>query len=135
MAAAGSVLTALHADGARARARWHDGAADHFFGDIDVLLLPALSQPAPAAQRWGDYGVVRTTNVSTKTASLFAAWNIAGWPAMSLPAGIDDDGMPIGVQLVARPGSERLLLELAAQIEIARPWPRHAPDRQAVHSN
>ena len=59
--------------------------------------------------------------------SLCSPWNIAGWPAASVPAGIHSDGTPIGIQLVARPGRERLLLALAATIERARPWPRHAP--------
>ena len=128
MAATGRVLDTLHADGARARAKWRGGAAERFFGGIDVLLLPALSQPAPMAKRWGDNGLLRNSAVSLRTASLFAAWNIAGWPAMNVPAGVDDRGMPIGVQLVARPGCERLLLGLAAQLEKARPWPRHAPN-------
>lgn len=93
-----------------------------------MLLLPALSQPAPVAKRWGDNGLLRNSLASTRTASLFGAWNIAGWPAMNVPAGVDDRGMPIGVQLVARPGGERLLLEIAAQLETARPWPRLAPN-------
>ena len=132
LAAAGRVLNALHADGARARAKWRGGAADNYFGEIDVLLLPSLSQPAPTSERWGDRGLLRNTLASTRTASLFGSWNIAGWPAMNVPAGVDDQGMPIGVQLVARPGGERLLLELAAQIEAARPWPRHAPAYQVA---
>ena len=128
MATAGRALAALHADGARAGNRWRSGGADAFFGDLDVLLLPALSQPAPAAERWGRRGVLPNTVVSLRSAALFSPWNVAGWPAMSVPAGIDEDGMPVGVQLVARPGRERLLLELAAQFEAVRPWPRHAPD-------
>lgn len=128
MAAAGHVLSTLHSGGAGARAKWRGGAADTFFGEIDVLLLPALSQPAPVAKRWGDNGLLRNSLASTRTASLFGAWNIAGWPAMNVPAGVDDRGMPIGVQLVARPGGERLLLEIAAQLETARPWPRLAPN-------
>jgi amidase len=47
---------------------------------------------------------------------------------MNLPAGVHSAGTPLGVQLVARPGGERLLLELARQIEMAHPWPRHAPE-------
>ncbi|WP_392842194.1 hypothetical protein [Streptomyces sp. LN500] len=40
---------------------------------------------------------------------------------------MDDKAMPVAVQLVAKPGGEKRLLELAAQIEAAKPWPRHAP--------
>ena len=127
MSSVGHALSALHADGARSRNRWRSGAADKFFGDIDVLLLPSLSQPAPRSARWGQRGALSNTVTSLKVASLFAPWNIAGWPAMNVPAGVDDRGMPIGVQLVARPGGEPTLLKLAAQLETARPWPLHAP--------
>jgi amidase len=128
MATIGHALTALHADGTRARDRWRERAAEQFFGDIDVLLLPSLSQPAPPAERWGERGVLRNSATSLRVAALFSAWNVAGWPAMNIPAAVDDRGMPVGVQLVARPGGERTLLQLAAQLESARPWPRHAPE-------
>ena len=128
MAAIGRALGTIRADGAKARERWRSGGAEEFFGDIDVLLLPSLSQPAPTAERWGERGVLRNSMASLKVAGLFSPWNVAGWPAMNVPAGVDDRGMPIGIQLVARPGGERTLLELAAQLESARPWQRHAPD-------
>jgi len=54
-------------------------------------------------------------------------WNLAGWPAMTVPAATHSRGMPIGVQFAARPGREAVLLGLAAQIESLRPWPRTAP--------
>ena len=127
MSAAGRVLGAAHLDGARSRARWRGGAAERFFGPIDVLLLPSLAQPALSAEGWAERGLLGTTIGSTRVAALFGAWNVAGWPAMNLPAGLDDEGMPLGVQLVARPGSEKTLLELAARLEQARPWPRVAP--------
>jgi amidase len=41
--------------------------------------------------------------------------------------GVSSTGLPIGVQLVAAPGNETLLLGLAAQLEAAHPWSRHAP--------
>jgi amidase len=56
-----------------------------------------------------------------------APWNVLGWPAVSVPAGLSPDGLPLGVQLVGRPGSEATLLGLAAELERARPWPRIAP--------
>lgn len=128
MAAVGGVLRRVHVDGARSRELWRQGGAERFFGDaIDVLVTPALSQPAAEAKRWGDYGALRTTMVSSRAASLFGTWNMAGWPALALPVGIDSSGMPVGVQVVARPGGEKLLLELAAQFEQAKPWRRHAP--------
>ncbi|MFF1839521.1 amidase [Streptomyces sp. NPDC058231] len=127
LTAVGGALAAFHVDGSRARDRWRTDAAERFFGQIDVLLLPALSRPAARAERWGNYGGLRVTAVSTRTASLFGPWNIAGWPALAVPVGVGADAMPVAVQLVAKPGGERLLLELAAQIEAAKPWPRHAP--------
>ena len=132
MAAVGGTLNQLHATGARGRERWREGGAERFIGEgVDVLLMPALSQPAAEAKRWGDYGALRTTVASTRKASLFGTWNVAGWPALALPVGVDAAGMPVAVQLVARPGGEKRLLELAAQFEQARPWRRHAP-RYAV---
>ena len=64
---------------------------------------------------------------NTSYAGLCPPWNLAGWPAMSVPAGTHSCGMPIGVQFAARPGREALLLGLAAHIEAVRPWPRTAP--------
>jgi amidase len=69
-----------------------------------------------------------TTSVRrhARDAPFAAPWNVAGWPAMAVPAGLDPRGMPLAVQLVARPGGEGLLLALAGQLEQLRPWPRTA---------
>jgi amidase len=48
--------------------------------------------------------------------------NASGAPAISLPLGQDPDGLPIGVMFSGRRGSERTLLELALEIEEARPF-------------
>ena len=97
-----------------------------------MLLLPSLSQAAPKSARWGELNVLSNSLVSLRIAALYAPWNISGWPAMNVPAGVDTRGLPMGVQLVARPGRERLLLEVAAQLEEARPWERTAPDYRDV---
>ena len=44
-------------------------------------------------------------------------WNLTGQPALAIPAGTSDDGMPVGVQLVGRKGEDATLLALAAQLE------------------
>ncbi len=129
MAAIGRVVDTLHLGANGARERWRGGAADDFFGDIDVLVLPSLATIPATARRYGERGVIVNSFIGVTMASLYGAWNIAGWPAMNVPAGVHDVlGTPLGVQLVARPGGERLLLELAAQIETARPWQRYAPE-------
>jgi amidase len=55
------------------------------------------------------------------------AYNISGQPAISLPLGWSNDGLPIGVQLVAAYGREDVLLRVAAQLESAHPWSDRHP--------
>jgi amidase len=56
-----------------------------------------------------------------------APFNAAGSPAMSVPMGWSREGLPIGVQFVARDGDEASLFRVAAQIEAARPWRGRKP--------
>ncbi|MDX6603907.1 MAG: amidase, partial [Solirubrobacterales bacterium] len=55
------------------------------------------------------------------------SWNHIGNPAMAVPAGFSQEGMPLSVQIVGRPGDEATLLSLAAQIEAERPWSGRRP--------
>ena len=55
------------------------------------------------------------------------AFNVTGQPAISLPLHWNDDGLPVGVQLVAPFGREDLLIRVAAQLERARPWAERTP--------
>ncbi len=53
--------------------------------------------------------------------------NMAGLPAVSVPAGLSADGLPIGLQLVARRGAEDVLVAASAALEEARPWAHLRP--------
>lgn len=53
--------------------------------------------------------------------------NFAGTPAISLPLGFSDNGLPVGIQFAAPPGAENLLLGLAYQLEAALNWAQHKP--------
>jgi Asp-tRNA(Asn)/Glu-tRNA(Gln) amidotransferase A subunit family amidase len=57
------------------------------------------------------------------TFSPFTVWfNLTGQPAMMLPLGVSEAGLPLATQLVGRYGDEATLFRLAAQLEAARPW-------------
>ena len=61
------------------------------------------------------------------TGAFTAIFNATGQPAISLPLHWTEDGLPIGVQLVAPFGREDLLIRVAAQLERARPWADRRP--------
>jgi len=97
------------------------------FTDVDVLLTPMAGTPAPAAAGAGaGRGMVQSLR-HANVAAWAVPWNVIGQPAASVPAGFDADGLPLGAQLCGPPDAEALLLDLAAQIEVARPWADHRP--------
>jgi amidase len=97
------------------------------WAEHDVLMTPGLAKTAIAAE--GGYG--KPAPIAIDIAGRFTpytpAFNLTGQPAISLPAGIGSDGLPLSVQLVGRPGAEDLLYALAAQIEAAAPWADRRP--------
>jgi amidase len=101
--------------------------AEGFFARHDVLATPMLAQSPIRALAWSRRGWLANVLANARYAPFAAPWNLAGWPAVAVPAGVGADGMPRSVQLVARPGGEGLLLSVAAQLEELRPWPRTAP--------
>jgi amidase len=108
------------------RTAWQE-AAEAFLAGRDVLVTPGLAQLPLPAHRWGQRGWLSNVRANARYAPFAAPWNLAGWPAVIVPAGLHPGGLPLSVQLVARPGSEDLLLALAGQLEALRPWPRLAP--------
>jgi amidase len=110
------------------RAHWQR-KTDQFFTDADVLVTPTLAQPPIRSIAWSQRGLVANLWANSRYAPFCAPWNLAGWPAMAVPAGLHPNGTPLSVQLVGRPGSEALLLGLAATLERVRPWQRTATPR------
>jgi amidase len=98
-----------------------------FFEEYDVLLTPALARRSPKSVPWHERGWLRNVLANTNYSPLTPPWNLTGWPAMSVPFGKLPSGAPTAVQLVGRPGSEAVLLEVAEQLEKLHPWERTAP--------
>ena len=95
------------------------------FDGVDVLLCPTHAIRVPAAN--GPYSLLHDDTLESWLPRLADACrytmpgNEAGLPGLSLPAGRDGDGLPIGTMLYAGPGREDLLLRLAAVVEAERP--------------
>jgi amidase len=117
---AGDLLLAVEEAqaGTRRIAAWW--AEDGF----DLLLTPTCAEPPP---RLGEHDappdnplapIVRATPFAVFT----AGFNTTGQPAISLPLRRTANGLPVGAQLVAAYGREDILLQVAAQLEEARPW-------------
>jgi Asp-tRNA(Asn)/Glu-tRNA(Gln) amidotransferase A subunit family amidase len=89
--------------------------------DVPILLSAVSTAPAfkhsAGNYRPGDPHNYRDT-------MRFSQWlNLAGFPGLSLPMGQSPEGLPINIQLIARPYEEELLLAVAEQLEQARgPW-------------
>jgi len=95
--------------------------------EVDVLLTPGLASTAIAAEGGYGRGALAAFNVAGRFTPWTAAFNITGQPAVTIPAGFGDDGVPLSVQLVGRLGAEDQLYALAGQIEVAQPWSEHRP--------
>jgi amidase len=95
--------------------------------EVDVLMTPGLATTAIRAE--GGYGqhLPLAIDRAGRFTPFTAPFNVTGQPAISIPAGIGSDGLPLSVQLVGRPGAEDMLYSLAGQIETARPWADRKP--------
>jgi aspartyl-tRNA(Asn)/glutamyl-tRNA(Gln) amidotransferase subunit A len=102
-----------------------------WFADCDLAAMPTLSRAAvPIDQDF--FGPIEIDGEPVE--NIRAAWypytmpfNLAGNPAISLPAGFDRDGLPLAIQLVAPLGADALLLRVAAGFERACPWGQLRP--------
>jgi len=136
--------------------RWHTHTQRlaEFHQRHDLWLTPTLSGPAlrigqnttPPALQWaarlllslGLAGMLRHTSLIDDMVTQTLAWtphtpvaNLTGRPAMSVPLYWTPQGMPLGVQLVGPLNSEVWMLQLAAQLEEARPWFHRRPPLRA----
>ncbi|HEY0636131.1 MAG TPA: amidase, partial [Pseudonocardiaceae bacterium] len=94
----------------------------------DVVLTPTVAQP-PRPVGWFTEpgGPAEDFERQKRFTPFTAVYNVTGQPALTLPLHWTDAGLPIGVQLVGRPGDEATLFELGAQLEAARPWAHRYP--------
>ncbi len=89
------------------------------WNDIDCLLTPVTPTTAP---RIGET-VIRIggveEDVRAGSTRLVRPFNVLGWPALAMPCGFSETGLPIGLQLVAAPGNEEVLFRAGSALEDA----------------
>lgn len=115
-------------DAQRARRRLVESFREAF-RSVDLLVSPAVVAPAPPI------GADRLDNgepVRTGLLRLPSPFNTTGFPAVAVPCGFTRSGLPIGLQLAARPFEEALLLRVAHAYEIRQPWHERRPARFAA---
>ncbi|WP_414583201.1 amidase [Scytonema sp. PCC 10023] len=98
-----------------------------FFDTVDVLVLPVYLHSPIRVGEWANLSPEETFQNIIRWVAPCPAANATGQPAIALPVGFDELGLPISVQLVGRPAAETTLISLAAQLEAAKPWIHHRP--------
>lgn len=92
----------------------------HTFEDLDILLTPTMREPAPLISE-----TVNETHL--RPPSNTSSFNHFGTPAMTVPCGFSKHGLPIGLQIVGPPFSERVVLSVAYAYQQATDWHTKRP--------
>jgi aspartyl-tRNA(Asn)/glutamyl-tRNA(Gln) amidotransferase subunit A len=93
---------------------------ERFFEKYDILLTPTT--PITAPLHGGD--AVQRARLLTR---FTAPFNLTGLPALSMPCGFTEQGLPIGLQIIARPWGEAEVLQAAYAYEQATEWHQREP--------
>lgn len=116
-----------------------------FFQRYDLILSPVEAVTAPLCGPEGELSPLHSVESEseaitfirrmTDNGRFMIAANDAGYPAISVPAGLDSNGVPLGAQLSAAWCREDLLIQLAAQLESAKPeWFDQKPPHHIANS-
>lgn len=93
------------------------------FESFDILLSPTTGTVSPKLGHLGpEVDFDKSFERVRQFASFTAGHNVSGAPAISLPMGCAENGVPIGVQFSSAYGQDKRLLELALELEQAKPW-------------
>jgi len=95
-----------------------------FFTIYDALLTPTVAGETPQIGYLAPTDYQQVIDRLIDWVAFTPLQNVSGDPAISLPLAQSADGMPMGIMVSADIGQEALLLELAYELEQAKPWAR-----------
>lgn len=94
---------------------------DQFY-PYDVVLLPVYMAPTIRVGEWQSLRCPTILDNLIRWIAPCPPFNASGLPAIAVPTGFGDNGLPVGVQLVGRPARDDTVLAIAAQLERHHPW-------------
>lgn len=101
------------------------------FEQIDILVTPTYMHGAIKIGEWANLDPEATFNRIANWILPCPPFNVTGQPAINIPAGFDEQQVPLGVQLVGKPNAEATIITLAAQLEQIQPWSHFRPEKFA----
>ena len=100
---------------------------EQVLGGADAAMLPVMATATPTAAEC-DPESDRFSPKTLYAMSRFTRFvNLLGFPAVALPAGFDERGLPVAMQIVGRPGSDLALLDLVRHVQSKTEWHGRAP--------
>ena len=95
---------------------------DQVMTEVDGLVTPTMTRPA---ERFDQYDA--DPSLSRRNFTFTRPYNLTGFPAISVFCGFTSTGLPIGLQIAARPFDEATVLRLAHAYERSTPWHQRRP--------
>lgn len=102
------------------------------FKRFDVVLTPTAGEPPLPIGALDGLSGWQTDKRMLAACPYTWPWNVLGWPGISVPAGLTEEGLPVGAQLLGPEGSEPRLIALAAQLERVERWHERWPPGRAA---
>lgn len=97
--------------------------ADSWDADFDVVLTPTVAEPPlPVGTLRNDDDPATDFAAQIRHTPWTSIANLTGRPSISIPGGLDSNGLPTGLMFTGPFGADATLLQLAAQLEAATPW-------------
>jgi amidase/aspartyl-tRNA(Asn)/glutamyl-tRNA(Gln) amidotransferase subunit A len=122
---AGQISAVEHALDDTLRTGVFDGLQD-LFERYDFIVSPTLA--VPPVKNAGDGNTIGPTEINGRQVEPLIGWcmtypiNFTGHPAISVPAGLTPEGLPVGLQIIGRRHADESVLAMAARFEAVRPW-------------